>query len=120
MSDLKITTGIAYAEIEILAAGTVILAGQTRPFSFTYGDASLTVNPILEVPPKGPQGHFLLPLPAGALMPGGDASHNLGEAYVYVQMRKLARAPGSFGPEEFLFSYEVTRPTAAPQLRSAA
>lgn len=116
MSEVQITTG----PTEVLAAGTVFLCGETRPFAFSYGGQTAQVLPLLEVPAKGPNGNFWVPLPEGALLPGGDAMHKVGGATVYAQLRRLARHPSYIGKDEFLFSYEVTRPVAVPQLRSVA
>jgi hypothetical protein len=119
MSELKITKS-GRVPFEVLAAGTMVLTDHPPVLTFEHGGQSLTVHPLMDVPPRGPNGHYLLPLPEGALLPGGDAYHKVGEVTVAVQLRKLARHASNIGAEEFLFSYEVTRPVAVPHLRSVA
>ncbi|UHC19459.1 hypothetical protein LRS73_31890 [Methylobacterium currus] len=118
MSDLVITHGAGVNSSEVLASGVVRLE-YPRAFTFSHSGKTVIINALVEQPPRAPNGNYFLPLPAGALLPGADASHQLGEATVYVQMTALARPQGYIGPDAFLFSYEVTRPLPAPLAKAA-
>jgi hypothetical protein len=118
MSDLVITHGAGPNRSEILAAGVLYVA-RPEAFTFSHGGETKVVNVLTEVPPRKPDGNYYLPLPENALLPDRDAFHDIGGAWVSVQLAPVARPPSYNGPAIFLFSYEVSRPLAAPTAKAA-
>lgn len=119
MSELKITQGEGPHQSEILAAGTIRLEVPKSAYTFSYGGQSKTVHVWLEQPPRDQSGKPFLPLPECTLLPGHGALHDIGDASVFVELTALARPQGYFGPDLYLFSYQVTRTKASPSAMAA-